>query len=69
MTRYKGDPRWITTRFKGKCSGCQAEVAKGEAAFYFPRTSSLFGSACGCGDERSATFEVEAADEEFNGCL
>lgn len=67
MRRYKGDPRWITTRFKGTCAGCQAEIRKGDDAFYFPRTSSLFGKACGCGEQRSAQFEAEAFDEEV-GC-
>lgn len=57
------DPRWITARFPSKCQKCKAAVPKGAAAFYYPRTRTLYGKACGCGDMAACEFEAMASDE------
>ncbi len=66
---YKGDPRWITARFKSKCTGCDAPISKGDSAFYFPNGKSLYGDKCGCGRDQSASFDAAAFDEANNLCL
>ena len=68
MTRYRGDPRWMTARFAGRCE-YGAEIAPGDPVFYFPHGKKLFGEACGRGAEASAKFEAEAFDEDNNRSL
>jgi len=63
-TRYKGDPYWITLRFLGKCASCGAELPKGSEAFKY-KDGSLYGEACGCGEEASREFSCAADDEDL----
>ena len=67
--RYAGDPRWITARFRSQCAGCGEPVAKGDRAFYFPRSRTVYGDACGCANDQSADFEAARFDEANNACL
>ena len=64
-THYRGDPHWITVRYPATCAKCGAPIAKGEEAFYYPKTKSLFGKKCGHGQEAEQDFldmvEVEEA--------
>ena len=69
MPRYKDDPRWITTRYAGQCSGsgCNRTIKKGERAFYRPKSRTM--SCAECGEKESAEFNAAAWDEENNTCL
>ena len=60
---YAGDPRWITTRRPGACKKCHGEIRKDEDAFWWPKTKRIECSECG--QESSARFEMEVADEDF----
>lgn len=67
MPRYRGDPRWITTRYPATCAKCEEKIPKGQRAFYFPRERRMF---CGkCGEDDAAAFSAAAWDEAHNTCL
>ncbi|MDG2124886.1 MAG: hypothetical protein P8J87_14380 [Verrucomicrobiales bacterium] len=70
MSRYSGDPYWLTARFNGKCHSCDQAIRKGDRAYYYPRERRLYGDPCGCGQEHAADFEAHAADEgdAYNPC-
>ncbi len=60
---YSSDPRWITVRYRGTCSGCASPIPVGADAFYFPRTRDLFCSKTGCGQAEALDFASHACDE------
>ena len=61
----KGDPYWLTSRYAGTCAGCNATIARGERAFYWPKGKKL---ECGsCGETSSRRFEAEVQDEFMGG--
>jgi len=62
MTRYARDPRWLTTRYPGKCASCNADVPQGVRAFYYPIGRKLLCPACS--EAAAAEFEAAAFDEE-----
>lgn len=66
MSSYPGDPRWITARYPGKCgkAGCGAPIKKGDRAFSYPSTRTLYGSACGHADQGARDFEAARQDED-----
>lgn len=56
---YENDPRWIQTKYHGRC-GCGREVQPGDQAMYYPLTKTI---ACGdCGRET----EAELVDDDMN---
>ncbi len=63
MPRYARDPKWLTAKFKSNCKGCGATVKRGDRAFYYPSTRSIYGEACGCAATNAADFESHAFDE------
>ena len=65
--KYAGDPREMTARFAGKCSGknCGARFAKGERIFYYPNGKHTFAYPCGCGDRNQTDFMNHAMAEDF----
>ncbi len=67
MPTYKGDPRWIVTRYAGKCAKCGQKIGKGERAFYRPRNRTM--TCATCGEEEAAEFSAAAWDEDNNTCL
>ena len=64
MRRYAGDPRWITTRYRGTCAHCAGPIPKGAAAYYYPRTRDLFCNKASCGQAEAVDFVSHAMDEE-----
>lgn len=66
---YRGDPHWITVRYRGKCAKqeCPAEILPGEQAFYYPRTKSLYCSKYGHAEAAARDFETMAEAEDFLG--
>ena len=40
---------WTTVKYRGKCGGCGAPVAKGERALYFPGSRSVLCNSAQCG--------------------
>ena len=34
MQYYRDDPRWIITKFKGRCHRCGKVIKRGERVFY-----------------------------------
>ena len=66
MPSYKGDPRWITTRYKGICSKCRKTLQKGARAFHYPNGRDTLCETCG--EPAAERFAAEAADEDtLNG--
>jgi hypothetical protein len=63
MTSYRNDPRWLASRFAGKCSKCGEAFAKGKMIFYYPATKTVLANACAiaAADE----FDAAARDEAF----
>jgi hypothetical protein len=60
MSAYvKGDPRWITTRYRSDCAGCGARIFPDERAFYWPHGKRLECSRCGDVSERRFVAEVQ----------
>ena len=58
MQYYRDDPRWISTKFKGRCHRCGKVIKRGERAFYYPKGRHLFcDGPCG-----------QAADTDFTAC-
>ncbi len=68
-SRYRNDPHWITVRFPSACGGCDKPVHKGERAFYYPASRTVYGDACGCARQQSAEFDGAAFDDDNNRCL
>ena len=64
MTHYRGDPRWITAKYAGKCHRCGEGIDRGSEAFYYPKGKQLYGKGCGCGDAEWRSFESARCDEE-----
>ncbi|SHK11863.1 hypothetical protein SAMN05444280_1754 [Tangfeifania diversioriginum] len=66
MKNYKGDPRLINARFKSSCCNCEAEIRKGESAYYWPHGKMIF--CLVCGEPEFREFVSMAADENaYNG--
>ena len=64
-SHYVGDPYWTVARFNSHCTGCGANIRKGESIFYYPKTKSVFGKNCGCAENNAAEFRCAVADEDF----
>ena len=68
MTGYARDPYWLTAKFTSSCKGCNATVNRGDRAFYYPNTRSIYGDQCGCAATQSADFDSHAFDEsQYSG--
>ena len=61
---YGGDPYWLTLKYPGHCDKCHKPLARGERAYYYPRTRSMFGEACGHGQEAEQDFHSQVEMEE-----
>lgn len=62
MRRYSGDPYWTRAMGGQRCK-CGAVLQAGEEVFKYPRTRTLCGKRCGCGDRAAADFAACAFDE------
>lgn len=61
---YPRDPFWLNVKWAGKCASCGAALAKGERAFYYPNTKTLYGEkCCEAADEGSRALESAKFDE------
>ena len=66
MPKYQGDPRWVTVRYPGTCSGCGNALAKGSQAYFRPNGKRIYGQACcGAAEDDEADFNAHAFDEDF----
>jgi hypothetical protein len=63
---YKGDPRWLTARYPGKCGGkdCQQPINPGDQVFYYPQGKIVLAKPCGHADTAAADFNSAKFDEE-----
>ena len=59
-TSFQGNPKWIEIRKPAKCSACHTPIERGEYAFAYPRTKTVY---CehSCGWEAEIDFEHLAA--------
>ena len=55
-------PRWITARFNSNCD-CGAAIRKGEPAFYYPTSRTIYGSRCGCSEAVGNDYDARMFDE------
>ena len=60
---YSGDPRWITTKYRGTCTRCGGEVSQGSQAYYYPTCKSIYCERCG--EQASAEFNCAAQAEDM----
>lgn len=60
---YSRDPRWIRTKYPAKCASCKGDIRRGENAYYYPSTRSLYCSKDTCGGQCHRDFEAAAFDE------
>lgn len=78
MTRYARDPYWITARRAGVCAQlvslgdgqtmpCHCQIERGDRAFYYPSSRSLYALPCGHGEVAARDFASMAEDEAFMG--
>ena len=71
---HNRDPYALTARYDGQCAKCQRAIKRGERAFYYPNTRTLYGmrqadgSGCECGDTAQSDFAAHAFDESVYGC-
>ena len=65
MKRYQGDPRWLTARYSGKCSGkdCTQAINRGDEVFYYPQGKHTLAKPCGHADAAAADFNSHCFDE------
>ncbi len=57
-----GDPRWITLKWPGLCTGCGRQLPKGSRAFYYPATRAVYAAGC-CAEAHARDFQSHAHDE------
>lgn len=62
---YSRDPYWLTARYPGACAKCSAPISRGDRAFYYPLTRTMYGAACGCGETADRDFDAAAMDEDM----
>ena len=60
----QGDPRWITARRPATCFRCGRPIAKGQQAYFYPNTQSLYCEADACGKQAARDFEAHRQDED-----
>jgi len=65
ITRYKGDPFWITAKYPSKCKKCGKEINKGAKAFYYPKGRAIYCDSPDCGQQASREFQAAAEDEDW----
>lgn len=66
MKKYKGDPKKITVRFNSSCCNCNANIKKGDTAYYWPNGKLIY--CLVCGEPEFRQFVSMAADEDaYNG--
>jgi hypothetical protein len=63
MSRYRNDPHWLQAKFPSTCSRCKAAIAKGDQAFYYPASRSIYCKGENCGQQCARDFEAHAFDE------
>jgi hypothetical protein len=56
---YQNDPRWITARYRSRCS-CGREIQPGDQAMYYPLARTTACQDCG------RQTEAELADDDQN---
>jgi hypothetical protein len=61
--RFAGDPRWITARYSTRCSRCTVPINKGDNAFYYPGSKTIY-CAGECGQTESNNFNSYADDDD-----
>jgi hypothetical protein len=63
MPTYSNDPRWLPSRFPGKCAKCGEIFFKGRMIFYYPLTKTALAGRCAT--EAADEFDAARRDEEF----
>ncbi len=64
MSQYRNrDPYWLTAKFNGNCSKCKATIRKGQRAFYYPSSKTIYCESDDCGGAASRDFESMRFDE------
>lgn len=56
---YQNDPRWITARYRGRCT-CGQEIRPGDRAMYYPLARTTACQNCGL------RTDAELADDDLN---
>jgi len=61
----QGDPYWMTVKYPAQCHKCHKPINKGEKAFYYPKTRSMYGETCGHGQEAEEDFRSHSEMDIF----
>jgi hypothetical protein len=62
-TRYSGDPYKLNVKYSGNCARCNARIARGQSAYYWPRERRLY--CVSCGEPLYREFVAMAVDEDL----
>jgi len=62
VSRYAGDPYWLTAKYPGVCAKTGQPFKKGDRVFYYPKTRPIYAGAAA--EAASADFQSAAADED-----
>ena len=60
---YRSDPRWIRAKYPAVCASCKGDIHRGENAYYYPSSRSLYCAKDDCGGQLHRDFEATAFDE------
>ena len=60
---YRQDPRWIRIRYPAVCASCKGDIHRGDNAYYYPTSRSLYCAGDTCGGQRHRDFEARSFDE------
>jgi|TARA_Y100000310_G_scaffold315824_1_gene366851 hypothetical protein len=64
MSRYQNrDPYWLTAKFNSNCAKCETTIRKGQRAFYYPSSRTIYCEADDCGAHASRDFAACMFDE------
>lgn len=62
----RGDPFWMTAKYKGTCGavGCSDPIRRGDRIFYYPNAKKAYVGACASNADRD--FASTSFDEYIN---
>ena len=61
---YRSDPRWIRVKYAAFCVSCKGDIHRGDSAYYYPTSRSLYCGGDSCGGERHRDFKALSFDED-----
>ena len=60
---YPKDPLWIKAKFLSVCCRCKRQIKKGDKAFYYPNSKTIYCESDSCGKQEERDFAANMFDE------